>query len=360
MPPDTTEDRILNSIPDFADNDASVTNETTEDTTQTNAPTDANDTSSTEPSNVSSPRDTGNREPAPTAKDAAVITRRDGLVEKPSATDPRARDLVNPQTGEVVARGGIERRVFEAAQKTARDNASLVTRVKGLEEQITKQEGIARIARELGVLPQDQEAAIRLMADFYKDPLKTLEVLVAEVKAKGYDITPLLGPNSGIDTQAVKRMLETTMAPITNATQQQAQMERLRNEAKTTLDTFLDNYSDAEHNLDTLAKMIAAEPGLTLEKAYYQLTTWAYQKGYDPTQPLVPQIEAQRARQPNNQPAAPVTQPTPTQQPRAPLPMGMRSDAPIATPMSEATKFNEDASWADIIKHSMRQNGYAV
>jgi len=177
--------------------------------------------------------------------------------------------------------------------------------------------------------------------------------LVIEVKSKGYEIPFLAtGITPGMDTAAMQRMLDQKMAPITEQRVAQEQQQRAQVEAKKTLDNFLDDHPEGEHNLTVLAEMMTTDPGLTIDRAYMKLIKWCHSNGYDYSQPLAPQMSARRAQQP-----AAKTAPTPElpRTPTMPLPNG-RTPA-SAVPVDEAAMFDHNASWEDLIRHSMRVTG---
>lgn len=351
---DTTEHNILNSIPDLDDNTPDTNDDTSVSATETPASTAA-DTSEA----VGGAGDEGRRvnTAAEPNNQPAPATRRDGLTEVPSKDNPGARDLVDPATGQTVARGGIERRIFEGAQRVHRENQQLMQRVTAAE---TAAKGITEVnalATRLNLSPQDQSTAFNIMRNFYNDPVKTLEQLVIEVKSKGYTI-PFLetGVTPGMDAAAIQRMLDAKMAPLTEARTQQEQAAQYQAEAKTALDSFLDGNPEAGHNLSVLGEMLTAQPGLSLNDAYVKMIKWCSSNGLDYSQPLKPQIEAkQRASQP-----AAVSAQTPAQQPpsTAPLPFGRTTNS--AAPVAAAKSFDENSSWADIIRQSMRETGMSA
>lgn len=350
----STEDSILSNIPDFRDESDADTSAT--DQTQTSAaPTQ---TSSQSPNTSAQPTDTdsqGSGTQPPTQQ--AFRRRHDGLLEQPSADNPKVRDLVDPQTGRVVAKGGIERHVFEEGQRHARENVAIKGQLQQLQGFVQSVGEVTREAARLNIKPEDQMIAMRVMSDFLRDPVKTVQYLVEEVKAKGYPI-PFLeqGISPGMDMAAIGRMIDTKMAPLTQ--QQRAQQERAQVEQRATaeLNTFLGNNPDANENLDVLAEMMQAQPSLTVQDAYTKMIRWAHVNDLDWTQPLKPQIDARRqapqGQQPNHQ--------QPTQQQQRPVP-GRRSGGAGATPMANGAdtgqQFNENASWADIIRASMQENG---
>jgi hypothetical protein len=188
------------------------------------------------------------------------------------------------------------------------------------------------------------------MSDFLRDPVKTLEYLVAEVKSKGYPI-PFLeqGVTPGMDMAAIQRMIDNKMQPITQQQQAARQQAEMKQRAEADLQVFLDDNGEANSNLDVLAEMLNAQPGLSLQSAYTKMIRWAHENGLDWTQPLKAQIAQQRQ------------QPTPQQPPQQqrPLPGRRSAGGNGATPVGDGAvqQYNENASWADIIRQSMREHG---
>jgi hypothetical protein len=190
------------------------------------------------------------------------------------------------------------------------------------------------------------------MAEFMRDPVKTLETLVAEVKSKGYPI-PFLeqGVTPGMDMAAIQRMIDNKMSPITQQQTQVREQEQARQRAEADINAFLEDNQEANSNLDVLSEMLQAQPGLSLHSAYTKMIRWAHENQLDWTQSLKQQIAAQRQ------------QPTPqqtTQQPAPTRPIPGRGVQPTqATPVGNGavTQYNENASWADIIRQSMQEHG---
>lgn len=349
----STEESILGSIPDL-DDSSGVDHGSSEDSGA--AQTSAQPSHGGEGGTTSAqPTQGGQQSSADQQSQQQVRRRHDGLVEVPNADNPNTRDLVDPITGRTVAKGGIERRVYEDGQRHARENNQLRTQLQNAQRQLGGINEVTQEAARLNVSPQDQLAAVRVMSDFLRDPVKTLEVLVAEVKSKGYQI-PFLeqGISPGMDLAAVQRMIDNKLQPITQQRVEQQQQVQVRQQAEADLTKFLEDNQDANANLDVLAEMLNAQPGLPLHSAYTRMISWAHQNGLDWTQPLKQQL-AQR-QQPNPQQA--------TQQPttQRPLPGGRSASPQDTTPIGNGAvqQYNENASWADIIRQSMREHGVQI
>lgn len=362
----TTEHDIFANMPGFgaASDTETTTSEPTTDTTTTAATTTDNSADTNQQTSNVTGTDNVNKGTDKQVPDVKA-RKHDGLIEKPNETNPNTRDLVDPVTGRVVAKGGIERRVFENAQRESRRATELEGKLAEANQRLSSVDTVNRSIVDAGLRTEDAIAAISVMRDFLRDPVKTLEFLVAEVKSKGYQI-PFLeqGINPGIDMSAIGKMIDGKLAPLTQ--QQQREVEDINRQKKADelanrqLDEFLTARPAAEHNLDVMAEMMRAEPGLTLHDAYLNMAEWCVKNGLDYTQPLRPQIEALKA-QPQQQPTIqqPTNQPANSQNNSPPLP-GPRSNNQPAAPTTEVGTYNENASWKEILGAEMRANGYQV
>jgi len=340
-----TEESILSSIPDFQD-DSGAGGDTSSD--------GGEGTSSAQPTQDGGQQTSA--QPTPSThvdgqQPAQPVRRRhDGLVEVPNPDDPKTRDLVDPISGRTVAKGGIERKIFEDGQRVSRENNQLKTELGNAKRMLSSINEVTQEAVRLNVAPQDQVIAVRVMSDFMRDPVKTLQYLVEEVKAKGYQI-PFLneGVSPGMDMNAIARMIDNKMAPIAQQRQQAEQQARVKQEAEANLNAFLDEVPEAQVNLDVMAEMLQSQPQLTLHSAHIRLVRWAQENGLDWTQNLKQQIAAR------SQQATPQQEQQTT---RRPLPGNRGASTRGAAPVNgSGVQHNENASWADIIRSSMQENG---
>jgi len=352
----STEDSILSTIPDFKEDTGGDTASNTPDaTTQTSSTGEGDARTSAQPTQADS---TGSGTDTTTQQQPQAIRRRhDGLIEQPNADNPRVRDLVDPVTGRTVAKGGVERHVYEEGQRHFRENNTLKQQVNQLQGFVQQVNEVTREAARLNVKPEDQMVAMRVMSDFMRDPVRTLEYLVAEVKAKGYPI-PFLeqGVSPGMDMTAIARMIDSKMQPITQQHQNTLQQAQQRQQAESELNAFLNDNQEAHSNLDVLTEMLQAQPDLSLSSAYTKMIRWSHENGLDWTQPLKPQIAAAN-QQVHQQPTHQQT----TQQDTRPMP-GRSAVRGNATPLngSQGQQFNESASWGDIIGSAMRESGVRI
>src|SRR3954469_19830349 len=346
-----TEESILGSIPDLGDSssgDSSSGGSTDSGGAQTSAqPTQggSDGTTSAQPTQAGSEGSTSQQ------AQGTVRRRHDGLIEVPNADNPNTRDLVDPISGRTVAKGGIERKIFEDGQRASRENNQLKNELGNAKRMLSSINEVTQEAVRLNVAPQDQVVAIRVMSDFLRDPVKTLEYLVAEVKSKGYPI-PFLeqGITPGMDMSAIARMIDNKMAPLTQQQQAARVQHQERSRAEQDLNTFLEDNQEANSNLDVLAEMLNAQPGLPLQSAYTKLIRWSHENGLDWTQPLKPQIAARR-QQPT--PKQPTQQPGP-QRPMPGRGVNPNSAAPVGNGVVQ--QHSENSSWSDIVRSAMQEH----
>lgn len=344
----STESDILGSIPGM--DDVGVSDDSSTSSTSSGGETGGAGGTSAQPS--SSPTSRGGAG----QQDAGTVRRRhDGLIEVPNEQNPNTRDLVDPVTGRRVAQGGIERRVYEEGQRHARENQQLKQQLQNAMGQLSGINNVTQEAVRLGLPAENQMVALRVMADFMRDPVRTLEYMVQEVKSKGYQI-PFLeqGISPGIDMAAIGRMIDQKMQPITQQRQQEAEQQRINAEARRELDTFLSAHEDASQNLDVIAEMLQAQPGLGIQDAYIQMMRWSVQNGLDPRVSLKAQLaEAQQRQQQVSQ--------QPTQQPNTrPLPQGRSAGGGATRANGSSQMHNENASWSDIIRDAMQEHGVNI
>lgn len=373
----TTEQAIFDNIPDLDvggsdDDTADTSSQTTQQPAGQGTSAGGNTASATtQPASGGGEVRSGNTQATQATQAATEVTtdiqRKDGYVERPNKDNPRLRDIVNPATGEVIAHGGRERGFFEAAQKANIERQQLGRQLDRVNQQLQQaQQGgqqnteVTQAVQTAGIDHQSHVQAINIMGRFLKDPVGVLSDLVIEVKSKGYNI-PFLeqGVTPGMDAAATQRMIEQQMRPITSQHQAQAEQQRVQNDARQQLDSFLTAEPDAASNLGIIGEMLTQDRSLNLYSAWTKLVRAAYVAGLDPAQPLGPQYQARMNEQQQQQ--SPVTANN-SQQPQqaAPLPNGRQAATQATVPVQDARQFDENSSYGDIIRHAMRQSGYTT
>lgn len=252
----------------------------------------------------------------------------------------------------VVAKAGKERRLWEEnARLKHYDIPELRNQLVDTERKLQNVEVLNNTPRQLGLNNDEAVQGLRLMASYRRDPVGTIQYILAEARANGVDLSKV-GLPQHIDTAALGRMIDQRLQPIMQDREALQQEEEANRRADEQYRQFLARYPDASLHEDVIANMLVRDKELSLGEAYATLRLFATQNNLDWSQPLKPQLEARASGQ--QQQGANSQQQT---QGGAP-PMGGRSSNAQATPVNQAQPVaSADADYADIIRESMREAG---
>lgn len=314
---------------------------TTTDTTDTGSV----DTGSTEVTSSDSVAG-GNDSVSGASNDTATGGANEGQTQQAQQTQQRANpgDLVDPRTGQVIARAGAERRHYVRAEKLNQENSQL-------KQQLQIYEAQNRFAKEQNLTPQDQLMGFQLVAALKKDPIETIKFLLTEAKAKGHNIEGL--SNGAIDTAAVTKALKAELAPLTQRQKLEHQQQQALQSAQQEWENFTVRYPNAELHEEFLVALLTEDKQMSIHDAYVTLVQYAASNGYNINQPLGPQIQARKNGQ----------QQQATQQPQQkPLPHsrgnGGTTQQNARTADTADQLYSENTSWRTALKNSMREAGF--
>jgi hypothetical protein len=191
-------------------------------------------------------------------------------------------NLVNAR-GEVVAKGGMERRFYDKAVKSDRDAKTAQQQVTTLQGQLDALQGMGNLSTQYGITPEEVSTGAQLMKAFSDNPVDTVKYLLTQAQSMGHNVD---GIGGSTDMSAIKQMMSEMMAPITNEHQQRAEDAQIETESKEIYDDFMTQFPDAEVHQDSLAQLIQNDHSLSPVAAYYKLQAFYGQKGLDWTKPL--------------------------------------------------------------------------
>lgn len=290
--------------------------------------------------------------------------------DKASPSMPKGRlpannngDLIDPATGEVIAKAGKERQYFEAARNVRGWAEKLDVAHRRLRQEHDNATAQLQVLRErpkeLGLETGEVDVAMKFMAHFKRDPVGAAKQVLTEVQAMGHTIE---GLSAGLDPAVLKTMIDQAIAPFQQDRTKQQRIEDLRRqeqEANTQIDNELNSLFDEFpwttvqqqeiHRLlvanDEQRQMDDRVPMLSLREAALQLQVYALNNGLDITKPIMQQLNA-------GQP-----------QKRAPV-----NNARSATPnvsnlrpsMQDAIGGNTSASNRDVVRQAMREAGFNI
>tara|TARA_R110000803_G_scaffold37656_1_gene81238 strand:- start:3381 stop:4352 length:972 start_codon:yes stop_codon:yes gene_type:complete len=196
--------------------------------------------------------------------------------------DSSPSNLVNAR-GEVVAKGGMERRFYDKAVKSDRDARNAQQQVETLQGQLSALQGMGNLSTQYGITPEEVSTGAQLMKSFNDNPVDTVKYLLTQAQSMGHNVD---GIGGSTDMSAIKQMMSEMMAPITNEHQQRAEDQQIEAETQTIYNDFMTQFPDAEVHQDSLAQLIQNDQSLSPVAAYYKLQAFYGQKGLDWTKPL--------------------------------------------------------------------------
>lgn len=314
----TTDQQILENIGEGTPGEQ-VTDGGEASTTETS--TDTSTTSSKETSGQSGDKGTGTRQE--------------------TQQTPGPKDLVDHQ-GNVIAKGGPERRHYETAQRLKQENMTLTNRVTQLEGESNAIAGAGNLGTQFNLTPEELTTGAQMMAAFKENPVDTVKYLLTQAQAAGHNIDGIGGTT---DSAAIKQMLGTALAPFMQERQDRLDTQNREQEALNTYNAFSAKYPDAAVHENSLARLIEADDSLTPDTAYFKLRAFYAEKSLDwnvPLETYARAAQAQKSKRADGTNGA-------TQLPSGGTDDANVTDTPIVADPSE--------SYDNIIRESMKEAG---
>jgi len=310
----TTDDQILASIGEGRDDSDSETTDST-----------AEDTSASDETS------------APTADSG-------GYSDESQAQENRGpQDLVG-QGGEVIARGGAERRVYE---RTVRENRDLQGELRELRAQVQAYQDGGSLGTQFNLTPDELSAGAQLMESFKQDPSATINQLLTQAQSQGINVDGVGG--HGVDMKSMQDMINNAIQPLTEARQQELDTQRRTEEATNIYNDFFDRFPDAKVHEGAVARLLEEDQSLSLDAAYYKLQSFYASRGLDWKVPLGTYIQNAREAQQSGSNGSGNTQQS--------VPAG-GSIVPDASSTDEANlAVSADTSMSDIIRQAINESG---
>ncbi len=344
------ENKILESIPGLEPESDSTTEPSKEVTTNVTTDTSKEQVSSTTKADDKAEADKGTKPneaaKASTVDDGAKPDEQQSPNKGSNYSAGNGKDLIDPATGKIIARGGTERRLYEreallSYHSTKNEVARLTSENKIMNDALVS-------TRVYGLTPEEVITGQKMIAGWKKDPAATLKFLLTEAQKKGINI-------EGVGNEATNAVLAELRGQNANkaATEptkidENAVYEQVTNELR----GFFIKYPEAEQHQDLIAQIIDRDVAhakannkastLTTEQAYLILTNECAKRGIDVSKPIVPQLN--RTNGDNN---ANVVTNTTTQS--KPLPNGKGNTGNNLVSTTDVKFADEDMSFKDII-----------
>ena len=249
------------------------------------------------------------------------------------------QDLVG-RDGQVVAKGGAERRHYEAAQRekhradtAQQENSKLTTQLKAINDAGT-------VGTQYNLTPEEVTTGAQMISAWKDDPVNTLKYMLTQAAALGHNVEGL--QQGGTDMSAVKQMITDSLAPLMEGKQLEKDTQENEVRAREVYTDFISRHQDASVHEDTLAQLLQKDQNLNVESAYYKLQAFYANNGYDWTKSLATLQQEYEAKAPQN-----------TQVPQPPDGGGVSNTQ--VTDSANVASVNESTS--DIIKQAIADAG---
>jgi len=263
----------------------------------------------------------------------------DGTGTEPQQQQNRGpQDLVDRE-GNVVAKGGKERRFYEQLQVQKQQNGTLNQQVQQLQSQLEAINGAGTLGTQYELTPEELTTGAQLVKSFKDDPVNTVKYLLTQAQAAGHNLDDVA--TGGVDAAAIKQMVNEAVSPLVQDRQQRVDSEQKQQKAMEVYNNFMSQYPDAQVHEGSLARLLETDQNLSPEAAYFKLKNFYLEKGLDFGVPL--ETLAQQEQQ---------AQQTPEVNTQQTLPSG--GNVPVQNVTDTADIADVGTSYDDIIRQSMR------
>lgn len=262
---------------------------------------------------------------------------------KPAARGPQ--DLVDPRTGQVIAKGGNERRLYENGQREKIRADKVTNELATVQTRLQAFELSASVGTQLGLSPEQVTTGARLVKSWLDDPVGTINNLLTLAQSQGHNID---GIGKGTDVNAIKNMIAEHMKPFTDAHRATQEQTQARTAAESTWNDFTAVHSDATTHVDAIAHLLGEDKNLSLDGAYYKLQAFFREHQLDWNVPLQEHMRLAEEAKTNGQGAV-------RPNGRTNVPTGRRVQSNV---QDNETSMASTASLDDIIRSSMQDAGY--
>lgn len=270
-------------------------------------------------------------------------------------------NLINAK-GEIVARSGQERRLFDKArglEHTVSLRDRELTAHKTQIEKLTRELADAKVLNgqpaAMGLTNPEAYIGLQLVQKYKSDPAEFIKFVVAKMTEAGHDVDKLMG-GKGTFAPSAQTLVEVVRHEIAGAlqprTQQPTQEQIAEADAEEEYERFMSVHPDAHIHEDALSRLLQADESLSLETAYYKLQNWAIKNAFDWNLPLGPQIEAKAKGGKQQQNGNGNGNGNNGQ--RRPMPNGRAANAGTVQPQQQ--QFSHASSWDEIINSSIAEN----
>ena len=215
---------------------------------------------------------------------------KDNLAKKP--LDKKSDDLMD-ENGNILAKAGAERRVYEESQKIKKDWNTFQTEVLPKIKQqyddamnrANKLEQLDGVIKANGLTHDEINIIAQVAVTFKKNPVEALKMMLTNAVNQGYDVSEIL--NAG-QTQSIESILNKKLEPLQklfeerkNSDEEKARQDAVIQAVQEFQETFPHSKTHSKEIVE-VTKRLGLEPNIgNYTKAYWKLRSFYEQKGYD-------------------------------------------------------------------------------
>lgn len=280
-------------------------------------------------------------------------------------TRPDAKGNIVDESGNVIATGGLARRLHVRAERLDALNKSHETKIGELTRQLAEAKVLNDAPKHYGLDNEAVKDGLYMTALFRQDPAAAAREVLERALAAGVSFHQIVNDDSIPNMQlgAVNRLLDQRLGPIAGNLQEQKAVDQSTRDAMDKTNRFLGDYPDAATHEQEVAdqmkiiteeyrsKGVAPDPYIVAEQAFGRVLAFCEKNGLDVKQPLRPQVEARMKSQPGRG-VNPRTVPA-----RRPMPNGRGGGEVIGTKSRTA---NPTESYDSIVREAMRDSGIDI
>jgi len=279
---------------------------------------------------------------------------------------PDGKGNIVDEQGNVIATGGLARRLHVRAERLEALTKSQEERIGTLTRQLAEAKVLNGAPQEYGLNNDDVRDGLYLTALFKQNPAQAAREVLERALASGVNLHQIINDEAipNVSIGAVNRLLEQRLGPVLGNLNEQQAVNQTQRDAVEKTNRFLAEYPDAANHEDVVAeqmkvitdeyraKGVKPDPYIVAEQAFARVLQFCEQHRFDIRQPLEPQIRARmQQQQAGSQPGRrPVNA-------RRPMPNGRGGGEALASRQRSASP---DERYDSIVKQAMRESGIDI
>lgn len=173
-------------------------------------------------------------------------------------------DLLDPSSGEVIARAGKERRLYEAAQNAINQRMHTLHELERVTVERDAFKKASTLPQQLGLSVEEFTNAGKFMAHWKRSPVEAAKNMLAELRAMGHNVDEL---GSTVDMSAIKQMVTQAVQPFQQDREAQLREYEVAQQVDAQIAALYGAYPWAASQEQEILAVMQADESLTLREA---------------------------------------------------------------------------------------------